>query len=570
VFSGLLALDLETFGEPRVSGGKQPKIKPSRDALSPRKGEIRLVTLAGADGNFMQFDLLSQPLPAEIREAISRHPLVVHGAGFDLGFLFAKLGLVPDPVFCTLTAARLLANGTNTDNNLGAVLRRHLAVDLPKDQGGSDWGAMILTDAQLEYARNDVLYLHPLKATLDGALEQAGLTRIFELESSLIPVVVQMEATGIAVDSSRLYLALEQAGKWASAVSSLLRTGFGIRDLNVDSPDQLKAAFAETALDLSNTAESTLAEVDHPLAKLVLDYRAQGKLGATVQGLIEAIGDDGRIRTRFNPLGATSGRFSSSGPNLQNMPRGPLRDCFVASSPEHRLVIADYSQMELRAAAVVAKDAAMIRAFRAGLDLHVETAAAVLSKAVSDVTKGDRQLAKVVNFGLLYGQGARGFRAYAKTSYGVELSLAQATDIRARFFEQYTGLDAWHQAARQVAGTLAEGRTLMGRRLLPNPREKDETRRWNRFQMAVNFVIQGSCADVLKLAMTRLMPVLPSSAKLVLTVHDELVLECAADDAKIVACQTAQVMKEAFGEVFGDAVPAEVETRICANWGEKT
>jgi len=120
-----------------------------------------------------------------------------------------------------------------------------------------------------------------------------------------------------------------------------------------------------------------------------------------------------------------------------------------------------------------------------------------------------------------------------------------------------------------MAPTLIEGRTILGRRLLPNPREKDENRRWNRFQMAVNFVIQGSCADVLKLAMTRLMPVLPSSAKLVLTVHDELVLECAADDAKIVAGQTAQVMKEAFSEVFGDIVPVEVETRICENWGEK-
>jgi DNA polymerase I len=564
-----LALDLETFGEPEVSGGKQPKIKPSKDALSPRKGEIRLVTLAGAGGNIMQFDLLSQPLPAEIREAVSRHPLVIHGAGFDLGFLFAKLGLVPDHTFCTLTASRLLANGTNADSDLGAVLRRYLAIDLPKDQGGSDWGVMLLTDAQLEYARNDVLYLHPLKATLEGELEQAGLTRIFELESTLIPVVVQMEANGVAVDSLGLHLALEQAGKRASAITSLLRTGFGIRDLNVDSPDQLKAAFAKTGVNLSNTAESTLAEADHPLAKLVLDYRAQGKLGTTVQGLIKSIGDDGRIRTRFNPLGAASGRFSSSGPNLQNIPRGPLRECFVAPGPEHRLVIADFSQMELRAAAILAKDAEMIKAFRAGKDLHVETAAAVLGKAVSDVTKADRQLAKAVNFGFLYGQRPRGFCGYAKTDYGLEIALDQATAIRDRFFEQYAGLASWHHAARQGAPTLIEGRTILGRRLLPNPNEKEENRRWNRFQMATNYTVQGSCADALKLAMTRLMSVLPSSARLVLTVHDELVLECAAEDASIVAGQTAQVMKEAFREVFGDAVPAEVETHVCANWGEK-
>jgi DNA polymerase I len=104
---------------------------------------------------------------------------------------------------------------------------------------------------------------------------------------------------------------------------------------------------------------------------------------------------------------------------------------------------------------------------------------------------------------------------------------------------------------------------------LPDRNEKEEQKRWNRFQMAVNFVIQGSCADVLKLAMVKLMPVLPSSARLLLTVHDELVLECATEDASIVAGQTAQVMKEAFYEVFGDVVPAEVDTRICQNWGEK-
>jgi DNA polymerase I len=116
----------------------------------------------------------------------------------------------------------------------------------------------------------------------------------------------------------------------------------------------------------------------------------------------------------------------------------------------------------------------------------------------------------------LYGQQAKGFCAYAKTVYGVELSLSEAVDFRGHFFATYTGVATWHQKAHQGAGTLTEGRTLMGRRILPDPNEKDEQRRWNRFQMAINFVIQGSCADALKLAMNRLMAVLPSSAKLVL------------------------------------------------------
>ena len=573
--SGSLALDLETFADPKVSSGKQPKIKPSKDALDPRKGKIRLLSVASPQPDLSVvphvYDLTKGAVPDGLKEAIiNAAPLVLHNALFDLGFLLANRIEPSGDVFCTLTASRLLTNGTNASNDLGAILKRHLSVELPKDQGASDWGALFLTDAQLEYARNDVRYLLLLKTALEEELQRAGLERMFALESALIPVVARMESTGIAVDSVKLRTLLEATIKQAQELSARLRTGFGIADMNLDSPAQLLAAFAKVGVTLPDTAESTLAETAHPLAGLILQYRSQAKFGATVLSLMEAATAAGRIMSRFNPLGATSGRFSSSGPNLQNVPRGPLRQCFIASSPEHRLVIADYSQMELRAAAVIAHDHGMRSAFRAGLDLHVATAAAVLGKKAEEVTKGDRQLAKAVNFGFLYGQQAKGFCAYAKTVYGVELSFAEAINIREQFFATYTGLASWHQKAHQGTGTLTEGRTLMGRRILPDPNEKDEQRRWNRFQMAINYMVQGSCADTLKLAMVKLPPALPSSARLLLTIHDELVLECAAEDASIVADLTAQVMKEAFREVFGDAVPAEVETHICENWGEKS
>jgi DNA polymerase I-like protein with 3'-5' exonuclease and polymerase domains len=229
-----------------------------------------------------------------------------------------------------------------------------------------------------------------------------------------------MENTGIAVDGAKLRSLLESTARQVTDIAAEIHTGFGLRDLNLDSPSQLLAAFAKAGVTLSDTAESTLTETAHPLASLILQYRGQAKFGATVLALLEAA-NAGRIMGRFNPLGAVSGRFSSSGPNLQNIPRGSLRECFVASNLGHRLVIADFSQMELRAAAVIAGDQAMIRAFRAGLDLHVQTAAAVLRKESGTVSKSDRQLAKAVNFGFLYGQQAKGFCAYAKTVYGIEL-----------------------------------------------------------------------------------------------------------------------------------------------------
>src|SRR4029077_19400630 len=145
-----LAIDLETFSEPRVTAGKRPKIKQTPDALDPDRGEIRLITLCDQDGNILQYDLRTQQLPDHIRDALARHPLVVHNAGFDLGFLAAKLGIEPKAVFCTLTAARLLSNGTRLPNDLGAVLCRHLGIELPKDQGKTDWGAMFLAPTQLQ------------------------------------------------------------------------------------------------------------------------------------------------------------------------------------------------------------------------------------------------------------------------------------------------------------------------------------------------------------------------------------------------------------------------------------
>jgi len=208
----------------------------------------------------------------------------------------------------------------------------------------------------------------------------------------------------------------------------------------------------------------------------------------------------------------------------------------------------------------------MLDAFRTKQDLHWATAAAVLSKPPSDVTRNDRQLAKAVNFGFLYGQGAKGFRLYARTQYGIVLSLEEATRLQDRFFARYCGLAKWHQQAWEEAHRgVREARTVLGRLLL----EQGEGRDWDRFQLQTSYRVSGSAADVLKLAMVKSVAMLPTDVHMVATVHDELVFDSPSAQATQHSDVIRTAMEEAFKEVFGPDLPIEVEAKVCANWGEK-
>jgi DNA polymerase-1 len=241
-----------------------------------------------------------------------------------------------------------------------------------------------------------------------------------------------------------------------------------------------------------------------------------------------------------------------------------LRACFVAPAGS-KLVVADYSQIELRAAAAIAGETKMIEAYRRGEDLHRGTAAAVLGKAPDKVTKEDRQLAKAVNFGLLYGQSAPGLVKYAASSYGVTLSEAEAKAIRSRFFGTYVKLRQWHERSRRTADNgVGEVRTALGRRRLIPPSASE----WGRFTALVNTPVQGGCADGMKRAIVLLATKLPPSAHIISTVHDEIIVETPESEAEEVLQLIKTVMVESMAALYPQ-VPIEVEAHVCANWGEK-
>jgi DNA polymerase I-like protein with 3'-5' exonuclease and polymerase domains len=296
-----------------------------------------------------------------------------------------------------------------------------------------------------------------------------------------------------------------------------------------------------------------------------LEYRKWKKLKGDVESCIHEIRPDGRIHGQFDPLGTDSGRFSSSEPNMQNITRGELRTAFVASVG-NALVIADFSQIELRAAAYFSGDKRMIEAFIKGEDLHTKTASIVLGKSEKEITHENLQLAKALNFGLLYGRSAEGIVRYAKTRYGLEMTEKQAAKTRAIFFKHYDGLARWHAKAwGEVECTeVVEGRTILGRRRLINP----EASNWNRFQSKTNLVVQGACADGLKLALCEVHKALPKDAKLIATVHDEIIVEAPEAQAEQVRKLLAKIMVSVFDKLFKKQVLIEVDAKICENLGE--
>jgi DNA polymerase-1 len=296
--------------------------------------------------------------------------------------------------------------------------------------------------------------------------------------------------------------------------------------------------------------------LDHPLASLLRDYRAAKKLATTYgAGWLKGGYCDGRVYANWWQLGAGSGRMACSNPNLQNLPRDQqYRQCFAAP-PGRVLVKADYSQIELRIAAKIANETNMIEAYRRGDDLHVLTARQVVGN--NEISKADRQLAKAVNFGLLYGMGARGFRVYARTKYGVELTEEQAQQYRSAFFKAYPGLAAWHRKVGRTEKRPIETRTLAGRRVL----------NVSGFNEKLNTPVQGTGADGLKRALGLLWErrgKCPGAAP-VLVVHDEIVIECDQSQADDAAVWLKQAMLDGMTSLI-DPVPVEVEVSIARTW----
>lgn len=571
---GPVALDTETTG------------------LDPERDRVRLVQVAFGGGAYV-VDTFAFQYPATalkpLFESLAGVEVVGHNLQFDLQFL-ARLGFVPGVAFDTMVASQLLhAGDREADTNarmrhgLVDVLERELGIAVDKAQQKSDWSRPTLTAAQLEYAAADVRHLLPLAAALREKLAAARLadTAACELKALLgiawaAPIAVDAIAWTALADSAERDLVhiAEEMDRLAPNPNCLP----GTESRNWNSPAEVLAALAQVGVKANATDDDTLASLTHPLADRLRDYRAAGKRAGTYgKKWLAEHAARGAVRPHWNQLGASSGRMSCSGPNLQQIPRtGEYRRCFVAR-PGCVLVKADYSQIELRVAAVVAGEDAMIRAYAEGRDLHALTASALLGKPIEEVAKGDRQLAKAINFGLLFGMGWKSLGQYAAANYGVTLTDAEAQRYRDAFFRTYPKLLAWHrrveerlktQIRRDPEAVLVES-TRGGRRCsLPAARRNAAGKPFPNKSEFLNFPVQGTAADGMKSAIGLLWErrrECPGAVP-VLFVHDEIVIECPESAAESAKAWLSRCMVDGMAPLVSP-VPVEVEATVGTTWG---
>jgi DNA polymerase-1 len=518
-----------------VAGPDDPVVvalEPAAAALAPIAGDVAALKIGD--------DLKA------LRVALARQGVVLAGPAFDIGL------------------ASYCLNPSRADHHIGPLADELLG----QPPSGEEGAAALARPARLAHRLVPVLTEH-LRAH-----EMEALFR--EIEMPLGEILAEMELAGIALDTELLGRhSAELTETLGGLVAEIHEMAGG--EFNIHSPGQLREVLFERlkistrGIRKGKTGVSTDADVltrlarEHPLPAKILDFRMLSKLKSTYVDALPALVDPatGRVHTSFNQTVAATGRLSSSDPNLQNIPIRTdegrrIREAFVAA-PGCRLISADYSQIELRLLAHLSEDAVLVDAFQHDEDVHARTASEVFGHLP---TADGRRLAKVINYGIVYGMGP------ARASRELGVPMAEAERYIAGYFERYAGV------RRFIDGTIAEARrrgwvsTVLGRRrYLPELSARDQAVRQFAERAATNTPIQGSAADLIKLAMIEVRRRLGDAglrAQMLLQVHDELVLE--APDAEVEAA--SDIVRQAMEGVWPLAVPLRVDVRCGLNWAE--
>jgi DNA polymerase-1 len=557
-------------------------------SLDPYAGQLRLMQFSAPTGEvwlvdlkrFAEGDAAKSESLAPLRELLAapRPVKVAHNAKFDAKWVKRHLGVELGGVFDTMLASQLVSAGETEDrHSLAVVVERYLNETVDKTQQLSDWSGE-LSESQLEYAARDAAVMLPLRDALISRLKSSELIRVAQIEFECVLPVARLELAGIYLDAAcwreqvedvkkrRIVLAEELQAFLAEGISQGSLFENARADINLDSHTQLSAALKRLGVPLPDSTRNWKLQplaADYPVIAKLLDYR-------TVQKSLTSYGENiladinpvtGRIHANFHQIGAPTGRFACTNPNVQQVPHAiEYRRCFRAQGPDRKLIIADYSQIELRILAHVTEDKGFIEAFNSGADLHRVTAAQVFNVPLDQVTKEQRDFAKRLNFGVVYGIGAQRF------SMMTGLPLSDAEQIMSRYFQTYRGLDTWLREAARRAVREKQARTLSGRLARFNFDPEDRQAASLAQRNGKNMPIQGASADILKRALRLLHDKLrETTAEIVNIVHDEIVVEADADQSQEIARVVEESMCAA-GEEFVKLVPVKVETEIGDEW----
>lgn len=507
---------------------------------------------------------------------------VGHNIKYDL-IVLSRAGIRLQGIAMDTMVASYLTDPSRLRHNLGEVSLQYLKRKMIPISDLIGKGSKAVTfdkvpvDRACEYSCEDADVTWRLNGVFRTLLRERSLEALFrDVELPLISVLARMETAGIAIDPAVFHRLDRELTARLGALESAIFEEAG-ESFQINSPKQLQAILFEK-LGLApkrktKTGYSTDVEVleelaqDHPLPQKILEYRALDKLlGTYVEALPRLVHPEtGRIHTSFNQAVAATGRLSSSDPNLQNIPvrteiGRAIRKGFVPGSRNQRLISADYSQIELRILAHLSGDANLKTAFEKDADIHTDTAARIFGVDPKDVTGEMRRQAKAVNFGVVYGISAFGL------AKNVGISNADAQHFIDHYFEQYPGVQVWIEKTLEAARKIGYVTTVLNRRrYMPELNSPDMVTRRGAERAAVNTPVQGSAADVIKLAMIRLDDALAKTgARLLLQVHDELVVESPASEAESVAAMMKKIMEQAI-ELD---VALKVDVGTGDNWAE--
>ncbi len=550
--------------------------------LDPHTSKLRLLQLASPQTSYVIdcFRFAPEQLKPILELIAAEQPVkIAHNAKFDAKFLMRHLGGVRlNGIFDTYLASTLISAGNENDRHgLGPVAYRYLDLEINKEQQRSNWSGE-LSEHQLEYAARDASVLVPLRDKLAAKLDETDLLITAEIEFGCVLSIAAMELAGVHLDVDRWRELMNKMTIERDAVADelqqILGAGaaqmnlFGEPELiNLDSPSQVKEALARIGIEIADTREWTLSRLvdEHPVIAKLLEHRGLSKnlssFGENILGYINPA--TGRIHPDFRQIGTPTGRITTSSPSLQQIPHTPeYRSCFRAPTG-CKLVVADYSQIEMRILADMANDEALLKAFRSGADLHRTTASQMLKIPLADISPRQREGAKGLNYGLVYGMGAEGLASRLR------INVQEAQGMIDRYFEAYSGVARFLHNAAESAVRDRFSRTASGRMWKFSLDTNDRSQLAALRRVGKNAPIQGTASDIFKRAMRLLDDsLLGLDARIVNSIHDELVVEC---DAAI-AEEVKEIVRHemiAGAKEFLPRVPVEVEVVISDAWLKK-
>ncbi|WP_456400071.1 bifunctional 3'-5' exonuclease/DNA polymerase [Persephonella sp.] len=540
--------------------------------------KVRLIQI-GNEEEIYVYDMFElSDISDRLKEILENKGIIGHNLKFDIKFLISNFNIFPKTVFDTMIASQLISGDQNERHSLSAVSYRLTDSRIDKSYQKSPWGMRNLSEEQIRYAAKDVQVLREIFPLLKDELNKLksphkATGKIYEtfglkngvavVEMAFVPLLAEIELRGMPID-------VEKLGKMLSDMSSRYQREYieFVRKYGVDPFSPQKVTHWLTSklkLKLPKTEKGSLSSQDSALRKYsdreeikkLISIRSDKKLLDKLKEL-KSHTINGRIHSEFKQIGAPTGRMSSIRPNLQNI----TRDLRVLFKPpeDKKLIVADYSQIELRIAAEYVNEETMINAFSEKRDLHKFTASLILNKKYEEIDKDERQMAKAINFGLIYGISPKSLMEYARNSYGVDISLKEAQIFHSKFFEVYKGFKDWHDKVKEVLNSKGKVTvySLLGRRMVVR-----------KFTEAVNFPIQGTGSDLLKMAVVFFGKLKGNlNGGIVNLVHDEIVVEADKNNVDEIKNILSESMEKA-GKILLKKVPVEFDVSIVENWGEK-